>query len=46
MKFVGHGSPVIKSFGSNFASTVSTLERLHTPETEVLQETILSLHSY
>ena len=44
MKFVGHCSYVIKSFGSNFASIVSTLEKLNTLETEALLETTLSLY--
>ena len=38
MKFIGHCPSVIKSFGSNFASMVSMLEKLNTPETEGLQE--------
>ena len=38
MKSVGHCSPVIKSFESNFASIVSTLEKLNTPKTEALQK--------
>ena len=42
MKFVSNCSSVIKLFGSNFASIVSTLDKLNTPETEAFQETILS----
>ena len=42
MKFVGHCPSVMKSFGSNFASIVAILEKLNTPETEALQEIILS----
>ena len=37
-------SPVMNSFGSNFASIVSTLEKLNTPETEALQKAILGLN--
>ena len=37
-------APVMKSCGPNFASIVSTLEKLNTPETEALQETILRLN--
>ena len=44
MKFVGHCFSIIKSFGSNFVSIVSTLEKLNTHETEALQVTILSLY--
>ena len=47
MKFVGHCSSVIKSFRSNFASIILTIEKSYTPETEVFQETIylgLSFH--
>ena len=36
MKFVGYCSSVMKSFGSNFASFISTEEKLITPETEDL----------
>ena len=36
MKFVGYCSSVMKSFGSNFASIISTEEKLITPETEDL----------
>ena len=43
MTFVGHCSSVIKSFGSNFASIASTLEKWNAPEAEPLQESIMSL---
>ena len=44
MKFVSHCSSVRKGFSSNFQGIVSTLEKMNTPETDALQETILSLH--